>query len=306
MGGVDRFERMMERVVEGSVGRMFRSQVQPAEIGRRLERAMEAKPLVSVDGMIVPNEYRVHLNPEDAATFTEIEGPLCRSFEDWLAEIAGERGYHFMGPVHVHLVTDPQVGRRDVQVQTSMEAPRAEAPYTPPPKQPQHAPQPQRPPAQSAPQQRYQPPAPQPRPARPVSADEETSLGRAPQKPQLVAPLAGVPAARAPSGPMLRGIVAHFVLQQPGGINKTYPLHFAEATLGRALDNDLVIESSDVSRHHARIEPAGTVLRLVDQHSTNGVRVNGRRVEEHLLREGDTVELGNTRLFFRVGPPPDR
>lgn len=293
VGGVDRFERMMERVVEGSVGRMFRSQVQPAEIGRRLERAMEAKPLVSVDGMIVPNEYRVHLNPEDAATFTEIEGPLCRSFEDWLAEIAGERGYRFMGPVHVRLVTDPQIGRRDVQVQTSMEAPRAEAPPAPP----------QRPPS---PPQRYQPPPPQPRRARAAAADEETSLGRAPQRPHMVAPLAGVPAARAPSGPVLQGIVAHFVLQQPGGVNKSYPLRFAEATLGRALDNDIIIESSDVSRHHARIEPAGTLLRIVDQHSTNGVRVNGRRVEEHLLREGDTVELGNTRLFFRVGAPPDR
>lgn len=298
MGGVDRFERMMERVVEGSVGRMFRSQVQPAEIGRRLERAMEAKPLVSVDGMIVPNEYRVHLNPEDAATFAEIEGPLCRSFEDWLAEIAGERGYRFMGPVHVRLVTDRQVGRRDVQVQTSMEAPRAEAPYTPPPTQSA------RPPAQ--PPQRYQPPAPQPRPARRDGADEATALGRAPQSPRMVAPLAGLPAARAPSGPVLQGVVAHFVLQQPGGTNKTYPLRFAEATLGRALDNDIIIESSDVSRHHARIEPAGTLLRLVDQRSTNGVRVNGRRVEEHLLREGDTVELGNTRLFFRVGAPPDR
>ena len=48
---------------------MFRSQVQPAEIGRRLERAMESRPLVSVDGTIVPNEYRVHLNPTDAVTF---------------------------------------------------------------------------------------------------------------------------------------------------------------------------------------------------------------------------------------------
>ena len=126
MSGLDRFERLMERMVEGSVGKMFRSQVQPAEIGRRLERAMEARPLVSVDGMIVPNDYRVHLNPEDAAQFREFEGPLCRSFEDWLTDIAGERGYRFMGPVRVQLVTDPHVSRRDVQVQTGMEAARAE------------------------------------------------------------------------------------------------------------------------------------------------------------------------------------
>jgi hypothetical protein len=296
VSSLDRFEWLMERMVEGSVGRMFRSQVQPAEIGRRLERAMEAKPLVTMDGMIVPNDYRVHLNPEDAATFREIEGPLCQSFEDWLTEIAGERSYRFMGPVRVQLVTDPQVGRRDVQVQTGMEAARAEQPSPPP-----HAPQPQ-----SQPPQRYQPPPPQPRPSRPTSDEEQTTLGGQPQRPHMVAPLAGVPASRAPSGPLPQGVVAHFVLQQPGGINRSFPLRFAEATIGRALDNDIVLETSDVSRHHARIEPAGSLLRLIDQNSTNGTRVNGRRVDDHLLREGDTVELGNTRLFFRVGPPPDQ
>ncbi len=295
MSGLDRFERLMERMVEGSVGRMFRSQVQPAEIGRRLERAMEARPLVSMDGMIVPNHYRVHLNPEDAATFREFEGPLCQSFEDWLTEIAAERGYRFMGPVRVELVTDPQVGRRDVQVQTGMEAARAEPEPAPPPR----APQPR--------QQRYQPPPPQPRPARPPSDDEQTTLGAPPpHRPQMVAPLAGVPTPRAPSGPITSEIVAHFVLQQPGGINRSFPLRFAEATIGRALDNDIILETSDVSRHHARIERAGTLLRIVDLNSTNGTRVNGRRVDDHLLREGDTVELGNTRLYFRVGPPPDQ
>jgi hypothetical protein len=297
VSGLDRFEHLMEQMVEGSVGRMFRNQVQPADIGRRLERAMEARPLISVDGTIVPNDYRVHLNPEDAATFREIEGPLCESFEEWLTTQATERGYRFMGTVRVRLVPDPQVRRRDIQVQANMEAPEAAQ---------QHAPQPpprQQPPPQAP--QRYQAPPPQPRPSRPVSHDEQTALG-APHRPQMVAPLAGTPTLRAPTSPISSDIVAHFVLQQPGGINRSFPLRFAEATIGRALDNDIVLETSDVSRHHARLERAGSLLRIVDQHSTNGTRVNGRRVEGHLLREGDTVELGNTRLYFRVGPPPEQ
>jgi len=257
---------------------MFRSQVQPAEIGRRLERAMEARPLVSVDGTIVPNDYRVHLNPEDAATFKEIESPLCQSFEQWLSEIAAERGYRFMGPVHVRLVDDPQVGRRDVQVQTALEAPPS--PRTVARDSQPYSGAPQRPPP-----------------------DERTRLGESPPRPRMVAPVAGVPAPHAPSGPLPQGVVAHLAVQQGALVGRTFPLRFAEITIGRALDNDVVLESNDISRRHVRIEPAGTLLRLIDLGSTNGTRVNGRRVQEHLLRDGDLVELGSTQLVFRVGDP---
>lgn len=123
MVGLDRFERIMERAVEGSVGRVFRNQVQPAEIGRRLEQAMEARPLVSVNGTIVPNDYQVHLNPEDAAVFQPMQYELCQSFAQWLGEIGGERGYRFMGPINVSLMSDPNVARRDVQVQAAAQSP---------------------------------------------------------------------------------------------------------------------------------------------------------------------------------------
>lgn len=286
LSGIDRFERMMERAVEGSVGKMFRSQIQPAEIGRRLERAMEARPLVSVDGTIVPNEYRVHLNPEDGATFKEIETPLCQSFEQWLGEIAAERGYRFMGPVRVQIVQDPQVGRRDVQVQTALEAPqrsvaREPEPYQSPQRQPDYR--------SSAPRN---------------GAEERTSLAPPqPARPRMVAPVAGVPAPHAPSGPLPQGVVAHFSVPHGMLAGRTFPLRFADVAIGRALDNDIVLESNDVSRHHVRIEPAGTLLRLIDLGSTNGTRVNGRRISEHLLRDGDLIELGSTPLLFRVGDP---
>lgn len=119
----------------------------------------------------------------------------------------------------------------------------------------------------------------------------------------MVAPVAGVPAPHAPSGPLPQGVVAHLAVQTGALAGRTFPLRFADITIGRALDNDVVLDSNDVSRHHVRIEPAGTLLRLIDLGSTNGTRVNGRRVSEHLLRNGDLVELGSTQLLFRVGDP---
>lgn len=120
----------------------------------------------------------------------------------------------------------------------------------------------------------------------------------------MIAPVAGVPA-RMPAPNAPKGIVAFFALQSLSG-ERAYPLRFSDATIGRALDNDVVLESNDVSRRHARLEPAGSVLRLVDLGSTNGTRVNGRRVQEHLLRDGDLVEFGSVQLAFHVGDPTAR
>jgi hypothetical protein len=77
------------------------------------------------------------------------------------------------------------------------------------------------------------------------------------------------------------------------------------ATIGRALDNDLVILSTDISRHHARLEQVAGGHRIVDLGSTNGTLVNGRRVNEQHLAPGDTLKLGATELRFQIGDRSD-
>ena len=42
-----------------------------------------------------------------------------------------------------------------------------------------------------------------------------------------------------------------------------------------------------------------------DLDSTNGTRVNDRRVKRHVLEEGDVIQIGETRLEFRMEPEPD-
>ena len=110
-----RLERAFERIVEGSIAGIFRLRVQPAEIGRRLERAMLDGRVTSVGTSLAPNVFEVQLHPEDAVSFAGWEDALCREMESWLAELAFARGLTTVGPIQVRLVEDPSVGRRSVQ-----------------------------------------------------------------------------------------------------------------------------------------------------------------------------------------------
>ena len=73
------------------------------------------------------------------------------------------------------------------------------------------------------------------------------------------------------------------------------------ATIGRATDNDIVIQDVLASRHHAFLiqTPLGTEIR--DAHSVNGTFVNGVRVGSAVLSEGDVVTIGNVDVVFTHG-----
>ena len=79
----------------------------------------------------------------------------------------------------------------------------------------------------------------------------------------------------------------------------------AKATLGRAPDNDIILEDPKVSRHHAVIAFTGERYSITDLESANGAFVNGIMVREsnHPLRAGDVISLGDTELTFYEVPP---
>jgi uncharacterized RDD family membrane protein YckC len=70
-------------------------------------------------------------------------------------------------------------------------------------------------------------------------------------------------------------------------------------TIGRDPSNDLVLPDAMVSRRHAVIEHRGGRFFLRDCSSANGSVVNGDRVSERGLRDGDLVAIGSMRLLFR-------
>ena len=72
-------------------------------------------------------------------------------------------------------------------------------------------------------------------------------------------------------------------------------------TIGRDPSNDLVLPDAMVSRRHAVIEQRGSQFFFRDCNSANGSVVNGDRVSERGLRDGDLVAIGSMRLLFREG-----
>jgi len=69
--------------------------------------------------------------------------------------------------------------------------------------------------------------------------------------------------------------------------------------IGRQADNDLVVTDPGVSRHHAEVTSERGTCTLRDLGSTNGTLVNGTRVGEHVLRDGDRIQVGSSVVEFR-------
>ena len=221
--------------MEGGIGRLFRSPVQPADIGQRLDRAMTAGQVRVAGRQLVPNRYDVRLHPADLAPFASYQHALEDQLATWLQGQARQRRYQTVDAIQVSLLAAPAAARRSIAVEATISEP---APAT------MHV-------------------------ARPESLPRP----------------AAAPRLRFLNGP-LRGFES--ALERP------------VTTLGRDVANDLVIDVTDVSRHHARFEREGQHLRVVDLGSTNGTRVNGRGVRQRELRPGDEVSFGTIRAVISV------
>ena len=70
--------------------------------------------------------------------------------------------------------------------------------------------------------------------------------------------------------------------------------------VGRQNDCTIVLGDPNVSRNHAEVRPSGDGFVVADLGSTNGTKVNGVRVAEQQLRDGDEVTFGNTVMHFEA------
>ncbi|MGO9344458.1 MAG: FhaA domain-containing protein [Acidimicrobiales bacterium] len=70
--------------------------------------------------------------------------------------------------------------------------------------------------------------------------------------------------------------------------------------LGRLPECAVVLNDPNVSRRHAEIRRRGSDVVVVDLGSTNGTRVNGMRVKEQLLNDGDEIEVGTSTVVFEA------
>jgi hypothetical protein len=89
------------------------------------------------------------------------------------------------------------------------------------------------------------------------------------------------------------------VLTLPGG--QRIELHEGHYVLGRHLENDIVLNDTNVSRKHAEFVCAAGEVMVRDLGSTNGTKVNGVVVGgEQLLQHGDVINFGTAQVTFEA------
>jgi hypothetical protein len=235
MKGLARFESFAEQLVEGSFARLLGGRLEPVEIAKRLARVMDDRQIIGAGKVYVPNRYQVVLHPDTLADFASFQHALEGELEAYLAEVADQRGYAFLGKPQVALQADDGVRRNQLQIEAQF------------------------------------------------SDVIGLTSGGSPQTTQEMPVTA-------------QSDQATWVLfVDRREIRLTQPT----CTLGRSLDSDIILDDPTVSRRHAQLVLANGRYTLRDLRSQNGTFVNGQRITEVVLRDGDLLTLGDVGLVFK-------
>ncbi|HEX5465786.1 MAG TPA: DUF3662 and FHA domain-containing protein [Candidatus Limnocylindrales bacterium] len=252
-------ERFFERLFERPATRLFRASIQPVQLERRVERAMEAERRFGGRRTDVPDRYRIQLEPSDLAPLAGYQATLEASLSDAVLTRARARGYTLAETPRVTLHANPGVARGDIVVLTAFRDPLE---------------------ARPAPEgfQRLD-----------VAAGEGAVPG------PLPAAAAGeATAVFATGGQALPPVT--LLVEEPGRPPRSLSLSGTSLTIGRGQDNDLVLRDDRVSRRHGRLAVRQGALVYEDLGSTNGSFVNQRRVEQVVLGLSDELWLGSCRV----------
>lgn len=259
-------ERFFERLFERQSARLFRARLQPLQLQRRIERAMESERLATADRILVPNRFLVHLHPSDLEGFGDMTGSLASELADGALLFARTRHFTLVDRPTVELVSDPRVDRADIRVTARFADPIAGH--------------------HQRPNDRAEADASDPAAA---SNDLRGRFAVAGHSDTMVFT---VPRSTAPA--------ARLRILAPDGDERVCEFDGTSLTIGRSADNDLALADSRVSRHHARIAGRRGTLVYADLGSTNGSRVNGVPVGELVLGVGDRIEVGDSVIIVEV------
>jgi two-component system, cell cycle response regulator len=94
-----------------------------------------------------------------------------------------------------------------------------------------------------------------------------------------------------------------FVLEQVGGPGapREFVLDLPEHIIGRSAQANISIDGNGISRQHVAIRRSGPEYGFVDMNSANGVYLNTVKTHAAILRQGDTLQLGDAVFVFHEG-----
>jgi FHA domain-containing protein len=246
-------EAKLTDLVEGTFGRVFRSEVRPVELARKLAREMDEHKTVSVSRVYVPNEYIVYLSVEDRSRLEGVETSLIEELSAYLLEHARSERLALPSRPQIEFRTDDRLALGEFGIQARLVRP-SEDPAVVEPEQGGHG-----------------------------NTMIYSTAGR------LRVPVEELQGSRPTRALLLAEGRRHVI--PPGG-----------ALVGRSRECDVVLADANVSRRHAEVLPAAAgAWTIADLGSTNGVVVNGRRIQGAApLQPGDRIALGTAEITFEL------
>lgn len=122
MGIAKSVEQRLEGMVEGFFTKVFRSGLQPVEVGRRIVREMGENKTLSVNRVYAPNEFRVFLGMEDFERFDQMKAGLQREFSDLIIDQAKQNHWNLMGLPRVSFHQVDDMGKGEMKIEASLVA----------------------------------------------------------------------------------------------------------------------------------------------------------------------------------------
>jgi hypothetical protein len=99
---------------------------------------------------------------------------------------------------------------------------------------------------------------------------------------------------------LLDGVSANFIVKGPNGVEKAFPMRSITVTIGRSDQCEIAVKDSSMSGKHAEISKINGEIRVKDLGSANGIWLNGERVDDVELYDGDVLRCGQTSIRVDV------
>ena len=123
MNPLKSFETTLASLVEGAFGRLFRAEVRPMELARKLAREMDEHRTTSVSRVYAPNEYAVWLSPQDRARYDGVEDDLIDELCAYLLEHARSEDLTLALAPAIAFHTDPDLALGEFGIQARLVRP---------------------------------------------------------------------------------------------------------------------------------------------------------------------------------------
>ena len=297
-------ESFMQQIIEGPFNKLFPSKLEPVEIERKLERAMEENMMLQSEGRrLAPNVYDIYLSMKDHQQLAPGQASLTRDWQNHLVEFARRRHYTLKTMPVIRLHSDTSLKQSIVRIETEQADPRSgngeggmmATQALSAEQLAQIRSQIAAPPSPSSPNQGMPPSGRLPsgagyggsNPMNPSlqSGPNYNNYGGGSQ-PNISQPLPPMPQ-------------AWMTIRLPQAGQQVFRIEKPVINIGRYLTNDIVVEDKRVSRYHAQIKYQEGQFAIYDLGSTNGITINNTpHMRQHTLRNGDHFTIGSYDFYF--------